>query len=251
MIVYRKKFVRVAEGWHGEEPAAAGVDIVRRYQLAEPDPRAYCREFHTILIDLSADAGALFAAMKRGCRYEVRRAEAHDRLAYDFARADDATLLARFREGYDEFARARRLRPLDPAWLALTAETGNLYVSRVCDERRGELVFHSYYLSGGRATLLQSFSPQRAAADAGRARVSRANRLHHWLDVQKFKADGATLYDLGGWYHGTTDPRRLAINRFKEGFGGAVVKNYIAERALTPRGRLFLTARRLLLGDAI
>ena len=65
------------------------------------------------------------------------------------------------------------------------------------------------------------------------------------------KSAGISTYDFGGWYDGTTDQERLSINKFKEQFGGQVVKNYICEQALTLKGALFLRLRTSLLGNAI
>jgi hypothetical protein len=251
VIIYRKKFVRIAEAWYGEEPDATGVDIARGFQRDEPRPGALCREFYTSLIDLKRDPGALLAGMKRGCRSKIRRAEARDAVAYECSNAAGRPdLLARFCEMYDEFAPRKNLPSLDPGWLSLMAATGGLFVSRVARASGDALVWHTHFLSGGRATLLHSASPTTAEA-SDRNLVGRANRFHHWQDMLHFKGAGATLYDLGGWYQGDGDARRLGINKFKEDFGGGVVKNYITERALTLRGKLFLRARSLLLGDAI
>ena len=81
--------------------------------------------------------------------------------------------------------------------------------------------------------------------------IGRANRFQHWQDIQRFKAEGVSIYDFGGWYEGDRDQERLRINKFKEEFGGEIVKNYICERALTAKAKVFLRVRRLLLGDAI
>jgi hypothetical protein len=254
MIVYRRKLVRVAEAWHGEEidESAARADICRRFQRDAPARGSLCREFHTILIDLTREEAALFQSMRDGCRYKVRRAETRDALIYDCANAAASpALLALFSDLYADFARRKRLRGPTRAWLSLTAATGQLYVSRVCDSRGRELTWHTHYLSGGRATLLHSAPTPHAEAVTGRSLTSRANRFQHWRDFLYFKHGGATLYDLGGWYSGDSDVQRLGINRFKEEFGGRVVKNFINERALTFRGRLFLRARQSLLGDAI
>ncbi|MCA1631610.1 MAG: hypothetical protein LC785_16545 [Acidobacteria bacterium] len=252
MIIYRKKFVRIAEAWYGEEPDARGVDIARGFQREEPAPGgALCREFYTILIDLTRDPDSLLSGLKRGCRYKIRRAEARDGVVYECANAARRPdLLARFREMYDEFAPRKNLPAIDPAWLSLMTATGGLFVSRAARATGDALVWHTHFLSGGRATLLHSASPPAAEA-AGRNLIGRANRFHHWRDMLHFKSEGAILYDLGGWYQGDSDARRLGINRFKEDFGGDVVKNYITERGLTVRGKLFLRARTLLLGDAI
>ena len=84
-----------------------------------------------------------------------------------------------------------------------------------------------------------------------RNRIGRANRLLHWQDMLHFKAGGISVYDFGGWYAGDSDLERLRINKFKEEFGGQIVKNHICERALTVKAKLFLRARRFLLGNAI
>jgi hypothetical protein len=189
--------------------------------------------------------------MRKGCRYKVRRAAERDALTYECANAvERPDLLARFGPLYDEFARRKRVPAPTSAWLSLMAATGNLYLSRVSDAAGRDLVWHTHYLSGGRATLLHS-APTPDAALEGRSLTGRANRFQHWQDILRFKRDGATLYDLGGWYSGETDAQRLGINLFKEEFGGRVVRNYIDERAHTFKGRLFLRARQSLLGDAI
>jgi hypothetical protein len=57
----------------------------------------------------------------------------------------------------------------------------------------------------------------------------------------RFKAAGISVYDLGGWYEGDTDRAKLDINRFKEGFGGSIVKTFNQEFGITPKGKLYLT----------
>ena len=114
------------------------------------------------------------------------------------------------------------------------------------------MVWHAYLRSNHRATLLYSASLFRKFdSSALRNKMGRANRFQHWQDIQRFKAEGVSVYDFGGWYEGNRDQERLRINRFKEEFGGEIVKNYICERALTVKAKVFLRVRRLLLGDAI
>jgi hypothetical protein len=54
----------------------------------------------------------------------------------------------------------------------------------------------------------------------------------------EFRDSGVPMYDLGGWYEGVTDSKRLSINRFKEEFGGTIVTEYNCVRGLSPLGRL-------------
>jgi len=136
--------------------------------------------------------------------------------------------------------------------LSLMAASGSLQFSRIAEEGGPTLVWHSYYRSHNRVTLLSSASLVPAGeSSARRNKVGRANRFQHWQDLLRFKNDQIALYDFGGWYEGKSDQKRLGINKFKEEFGGEIVRNYICERALTWRGALFLRLRQSLLGNAI
>jgi lipid II:glycine glycyltransferase (peptidoglycan interpeptide bridge formation enzyme) len=55
--------------------------------------------------------------------------------------------------------------------------------------------------------------------------------------MRRFKAQGVRWYDLGGWYHKADDEEKLRINRFKEGFGGQVAKNYLCVAYPTWKGK--------------
>jgi hypothetical protein len=138
------------------------------------------------------------------------------------------------------------------AWLFLLAASDSLHFSRISEAGGPVLVWHGYLRTRNRVTLLYSASSIPAdATSAWRSKVGRANRFQHWQDLLRFKDSQISLYDFGGWYEGKSDQKRLQINRFKEEFGGTIVRNYICERALTWRGALFLRLRQALLGNAI
>ena len=252
MIVYQKKLLRIAEYWNGEEPKLAGVDLVRRFQQSHPLEGMFCRAFHTILLDLNRDPQELLAQMKRDTRYEIRRAESQDQLTYDRQNGKDPRTFRQFCDYYDEFATRKAQPKLNRAWLTLLASDGALTLSRVSDSTGEALVWHVYHCSSHRATLFYSASLFRKFdSSAMRNKIGRANRFQHWQDMLRFKAEGIGVYDFGGWYEGDSDLERLRINKFKEEFGGEIVKNYICERAVTAKAKLFLRVRRLLLGNAI
>ena len=52
-----------------------------------------------------------------------------------------------------------------------------------------------------------------------------------------FKNMGLAYYDLGGWYGGNTDKEKLAINEFKEAFGGEKTREYTYLLPLTLFGK--------------
>jgi hypothetical protein len=252
MIVYQKKFLRIAEYWDSEEVKALGVDLVRCFQQSHPLPGMVCRAFHTILLDLKRDPHQLLAQMKRDTRYEIRRAGNQDQLTCDWSNARDRQEFQRFCDYYDEFATQKGQPKLNRAWLSLLANDDALTLSRVSDSTGETLVWHLYHRSSTRATLFHSASLFRKLdRSAIRNEIGRANRFLHWQDMQRFQAEGISVYDFGGWYEGDKDLERLSINKFKEEFGGQIVKDYICERALTVKARLFLRVRGLLLGDAI
>jgi hypothetical protein len=68
------------------------------------------------------------------------------------------------------------------------------------------------------------------------AYISKANRLHHWLDVLRFRDEGFAIYDFGGWYAGRENEELLRINRFKESFGGVLVPQYNCDQGLSWKG---------------
>jgi hypothetical protein len=247
LIVYEKKFIRIAEGWHGAGPPDAGVDLVRYLQRAEPMENMSCREFYTIILDLHRSDEDLFGHMRRKTRYEIRRAIEKDKFGFEQWNGEQPEALAEFCGRYDIFAKQRNLARLDRSWLRSTAP--DLIVTRVAESTGGDLTWHLYFSTNGRATLLYSVSFYRSlAAKADRQRAGRANRFHHWKDILYFRNAGDSVYDLGGWYEGDSDVSLLRINRFKKEFGGRVVRNYICESAETLKGKLFLGARRVLAG---
>jgi hypothetical protein len=252
MIVYQKKFLRIAEYWNGEEPKLAGVDLVRCFQRPQPLAGMLCRDFYTILLDLNRDPQQLLGKIKRDTRYEIRRAADHDQLTYECGNGRDEKVFRQFCDYFDDFATQKTQPKINRAWLALLARAEALELSQINDSTGETLVWHAYHRTQQRATLLYSASLFRKFdSSALRNKIGRANRFQHWQDIQRFKAEGVSVYDFGGWYEGDRDQERLRINKFKEEFGGEIVKNYICERALTAKAKVFLRVRRLLLGDAI
>lgn len=251
MIIQRKKSLRIAEFWGDERPEVIDVDIIRRFQMDKPVPGMFCREFFTILIDLTRPEEQIFEAVKKDSRYEIRRAQTKDDLRTEMSEPDGNSL-REFCDYFDEFARQKAQPTSNRVWLNLLMDAGLLRLSKILEADGHPLVWHSYHYTNRRATLLNSASMFRGSDDpAKRNMIGRANRLLHWHDILSFKNAEIDLYDFGGWYEGTTNTERLKINHFKEEFGGEIVKNYICEQAMSLKGKMFLSARRMFLGRAI
>lgn len=252
MISYQRKFIRIAEYWGAEPAGHPNVDILRFFQQPEPLPGMLSREFYSVQIDLRRDEDELLAKMKKNTRYEIKRAEVAGNFVCEFSNRTESSALSEFCDFYDRFAERKAQPKLNRSWLAQLAEGRFLNVSHVRDDGSENSVWHAYHWSRDRATLLYSASSLLDTYPAAvRSSMGRANRLLHWHDMLSFKHQGVATYDFGGWYEKKEDHIRLNINKFKESFGGEIVKTYICEQPLTLKGKLFLTTRGLVLGNAI
>ena len=241
MITYKKAALRIAELWFDEEPCQSRIDIVRCFQRSAPMSHGTWTRFHTILIDLTQAADFLLAGMKKDTRYEIRRADSRDRIAFHQWMPVDHACLARFAAFYDQHSLQKG--PVAGAHGRLTewAKTDSLVLSEVRDEKGSTLVWHAYYFTKDRVRLVHSVSCREIANDSSwRAMLGRANRFHHWRDILAFAQQAVHFYDFGGWYEGNTDTKKLSINRFKEEFGGQIVVGYNGQAGLTLAGRAAL-----------
>ncbi len=245
MIVYRNTFLRIARVWFDETPPDRGVDIIYSFQRLSPPVRLSFTEFHTITVDLHQSEEAIFSKFKKDTRNEIRRAAEKDGIVCDNPSPAHPQLLKDFYEVYEGFAAQKRRVGADRKLLSLLSESQSLYISSANVSPTGKPVFHVYYRSPSRVRLLYSASLFRDSDEAERRNlIGRMNRCLHWNDMQWFKKDGVFTYDFGGWYSGNDDEEKLRINKFKEEFGGTIVKNYDCEEGVTILGRVALLINR-------
>ncbi len=244
MLVYRSGWLRLAEVWFDEPVDGLNVDVVRYHQAPCPIPGAVCTPFYTLLLDLRPAEDELWNKVRKEVRYEVRRAQKADELTCGEWDRLSPFVLERFVAFYNAFALQRGLAPQDVPRLHRLAAAGALDISWV--ERGAEpLVYHAHLVTARRPRLLHSASLFRDRSESAfRSLVGRSNRFLHWRDILRFKAAGMVAYDFGGWYEGKDDAERLQINKFKEGFGGTVVKGWDAEELVSPLALLTLPLAR-------
>lgn len=84
---------------------------------------------------------------------------------------------------------------------------------------------HSYLIDfeQKKVRLLHS-GTQRFTKDLDRNMIARSNKFLHFKDLQKFKEEGFLIYDWGGLAYNTEDKGLQGINKFKESFGGDMIK---------------------------
>ena len=180
--------------------------------------------------------------MDKNTAYEIRRARDKDGVLCEHLPAENRAVRDEFWAFQLPFAAATGLPAANSAnrkWLEAVAAAGQLDISRASDTQGNVLAYHVCLRTPDAAVLQYACASQRRSADtAARALVGRANRFLFWSDLLRFKEDGLCVYDFGGWYGGDSDQHLLNINRFKEGFGGQVIKYFKVEKGITWKGRL-------------
>lgn len=246
MIVSNRKFIRVGECWFDEDPHSVKADLIEFVQRPQPIKGGRFVPFCTMIIDLTQKQEEIFDKIKKDTRYEIRRGETKDGLVFDWIESPNPEKLLDFCHFYDSFAATKSMQPMNRDRIGRYAEAGNLRLSRAISSEDVDLVWHAYFCLGNRARLLHSASVYRESSDSGfRSLVGRANRFLHWQDMLKLKEQGIAIYDFGGWYAGNEDEAKLSINRFKEEFGGVIIKEYNGELPMGYKGRLYLMLRYL------
>jgi hypothetical protein len=242
MIAYRKNFVTRGEVWFSATSPPPRADVVEYYHV--PEPVAGCRsvDFYTILFDLTAPEETLFSAVRPEARRQIRRCGESGEVAYESWFPADREPLKRFFAAYDELASQKHLPALDRDLMRAYAAAGVLDISLARKRDGAALAWHANLRTEQRARQLHSVAFFRDDK-AERNLVGRAHRWQTWEDIKRFKGAGIPVFDLGGWYQGSTDAELLKVNAFKEEFGGTVARQYICEKAMTLRGRLYLAAR--------
>jgi hypothetical protein len=247
MHIYRSRFLTRGEVWYDHDPDQTPVDWILYRQRTAPVAGTKWKFFHTILLDLGQSPEVLLQQMGKTTAYKIRRARDRDRIACECFNPVSHEMLDRFQETYRRFTAIKGLSPLDRPFLDRLAQDGFLELSVAKDPGGKPLAYHAYYLDSNRSCLLHTVSLYQMLSDsAARNAMGRANRYLFWWDMLRHQEQGLKFFDFGGWYPGNTNQDLLDINRFKEGFGGKIVREYNCEQILTFKGRVLLGTASLL-----
>jgi hypothetical protein len=256
VVTYRKAHLKVAEVFFDGANAfkmrrlLGAEDIVRHRFRARPIAGCQSVESYTLWLNLEDDPKYLLAKMSRATRSQIGRAR-KEGVRYEFTSTPTSTWAEQFLDFYELFAKSRNLKSVDRRRLFAILSQNALDLSRVSSPDGRVLVWHANVRSGRYACCLYSASLFRAEAKSMAAYIGRANRLHHWLDVLRFRDEGFSIYDFGGWYAGRENEQLLRINRFKESFGGELVLHYNCDQALSWKGALAMWLRRSVLQNLL
>lgn len=249
LILSKRRFVTLGTIWFGrlkeQREQTFCADIIYLIQSPEYDEKLKKEAFSTSIIDLTQSTEDLWSDLKKETRYEVRRAQAKDCLSFHIWQEIAPEVLDEFYTFFQVFSEQKGRSAPNKRLFEEYVAAKLLVLSKVaqtvkdCDSPR-VLSWHAYICDQNRARLLYSASHFRGSSTgAERSLIGRANRFHHWADMESFKARGVNQYDLGGWYAGESDVDLLKINKFKEEFGGKIITEYNYSINLTLKGRIY------------
>lgn len=253
-----KKGIRVAEVWYDNEQISHAMgekpDIIRCHYMDTMPGNAVSREpLFTILVDLSQSEEDLLQACDKTTRYQINRAGKSDsvvtRTLFQLG-SDTNPSLEEYVRFFNDFAQSKGRSEQSVGEYSKFVHAHTLCIRSVNDSKTGEaLAMHCYIVSDGKARLHQSSSLFRNSNDKNEQnRIGRVNRFLHMDDMLYFKDLGIPVYDFGGWYGGNSDSQKLAINRFKEAFGGAKHEEFSFILPVTFKGRCSVLFRSLVKG---
>jgi hypothetical protein len=222
LIIKKQRFgISYDYVWFAQRPSTK--NIIRRVVYMQclesgPAPGYLRRTFYTKIIDLGQDPEVILSATSRSTSYQIKRAI---REGVTLAPVTD---VADFVSFYNEFSRTKQRGRLTGSDLL---GWGQDIVAFAAMSERQPAVMHTYVVDSDlrRARLLHSASHFRTTNDTSqRNAVGRANRFLHYATILHFRDRGFTQYDMGGYAKGSSDPTLQAIARFKDGFGGELVR---------------------------
>jgi lipid II:glycine glycyltransferase (peptidoglycan interpeptide bridge formation enzyme) len=232
ILTYNKHNITYGLTYFNESYVKQQVDVIYEWQYSEE--KRFSEEFYTLFIDLNEDEEVIFSRFEKNTKYEINRAINKDGIAIETFNAKTDRQL--FYDFYNQFAMTKEREPIDTRETDLLIDN-NMFIIRAASLDNEYMVFHSYAIANRRARLMHSASLFREADDNTRRNlIGRANRLLHWEDIRYFKNLKFAIYDLGGIAMDKSNTQGQAINKFKECFGGTLVKEYKTWIPITLKG---------------
>ena len=225
-----------------------GTDLIHlshAYDLAGLPAALRSQRVRTMCIDLAGDRESLWRNLKKGCRYDIKRAET-DGVVCDVTGAPSQADLGGFVADAEDLFKRKGMRVLPLNFYMRSAARGELLFSRAHHEGR-TLTAHIHLIRGDRALLVSSISLLHERSPADRQRAGRANRLNHWSDMLALQHMGCASLDLGTYSEtGAEDrPESQSLKAFKLEFGAREREAWYLTLALTRKGRLLHEMQRL------
>ena len=244
MNFLRKKYgIKICEVWYkvnnGEQDTKSS--IYDYYCLNEKIPvyRGYrelvSKEFFTLETDLKESEEEIFNKIEKNTKYEIKRADREGANAiFNFSKdiLENLNIINHFDEEYVKMYETKGMEIASVKdRIKKLAENESILITEgkvencVC-------AYHVYILSDKTARLTYSVSNFREnmktneATNIDKNMVGRINRWLHYKDMIVLKYNGFEIYDWGGY---DIEGKLEGINKFKKGFGGTLVKQYMGK----------------------
>lgn len=204
----------------------------------------------TILTDLTDSEESLLKLIKKGCRYDIRRAENEGAEIdiYDKNNPLPDKVLQEFAHTYNQMFKIKGMKlrlNIELIKQAIPQGFCTICVAKNKLESEDLYVYHAYLNDESNALLLYSTSNiwKMESKDAVNF-IGRMNKFLHWSAILYFKRKGFLNYEWGG----ISDPENPnGIDKFKMEFGGKVESydNYVISNSFFGDIYLRLLKRRV------
>ncbi len=194
-------------------------------------------EFMNLHINLKESEKDLFAAIKKGTRYEIKRAQEKDVNSLITINKPTKEEILEFKKCYDSFAVSKKISVANEKKLFALNCIGSLTMT-IASNQNGCKTWHVYLCDHEemRVRLLYSLRILKEHDSAAMmAFAGRQNRFLHWKDMLLFKELGYKIYDFGGAGMDTEEVAK--VTKFKKEFGGEDRIEYSGMKGNTIKGK--------------
>lgn len=220
IISKRKRGLKATQKWFSSRVNLIDCIFITTYKQLdfEIKPIGFFvkKESYTLYSDLTLTEDDILNKFSSTIRNEIRRSEREECVFNPSESKDNFVLL------YNDFAERRgigkltveKLVELEANLILTSASIGGIITA-----------VHSYLVDYKlkKVRLLHS-GTQRFSGMLDRNMIARSNKFLHYMDMTQFKRDGFQVYDWGGIAFNTQDKGLQGINKFKESFGGELIK---------------------------
>jgi hypothetical protein len=240
MIRFERRGITFGEVWFDEPVTQPTPDVlIIRHSRQRPAVGPSCAKL-SLVTDLSVTGTDIWQSISRGSRRGIQRAR---ETGFTIRRAHpvrEDNEIAEFVIFYDGFAAAKHLRAVDARYLKAVQDSGRLWVSSIS---KGDevLAWNTYIATGSIVRSSYGGSICHTVGPERRREVANAQRLLNWDDLESFKTAGFLTFDWGGIFADESLPDAKGINSFKREFGGVEVRYFETTRAMSLRGRMYLS----------
>ena len=173
---------------------------------------------HTKIINLNMDEDKIFSEFKKNTRNEIRKAEKYE---LQISIIDNTNEFVKFYNKHHN-------KGIKKNFFDNNFSNKTDFVITSVHYNKKPLAMHCYLsdLVSGRARLLYSVSNNLMNEKSiNKNIVGISNRYLHHRDILWFKNNHFRIYDFGGYAYKTNDKKLLGINKFKDCFGGDLIKD--------------------------